>query len=88
MTANFKFDKRAMEKVVNDGMREAGKETQAVFDRVHRSHAAKPVDVVLAHLRSAARLLPIKLNETALREYAKSISEGTRIVFDVKKARL
>jgi hypothetical protein len=88
MSGNFGFDKRAHERLVDDSMRDAGKDAQAAFDRVHRSYAGKPVPIVFAQLRSATRGLPLDLSDKALREYAQTISNGTRIVFDVRKAKL
>ena len=82
--ASFKFDDRgfrkAIDKVANDAVREAAKDAQRVFDRVHRSHAGKPVEQVMPALRSAARSADWKFTDTDLRSYAEAISQGTRII--------
>jgi hypothetical protein len=50
MSGSFNFDKRALERLVDDSMLDVGKDAQAAFDRVHRSCAGKPVSIVLAQL--------------------------------------
>jgi hypothetical protein len=50
MSGSFNFDKRALERLVDDSMLDVGKDAQVAFDRVHRSCAGKPVSIVLAQL--------------------------------------
>jgi hypothetical protein len=82
--ASFKFDDRdfrkAIDKVKKDAVREVTKDAQRVFDRVHRSHAGKPVEQVMPALRSAARSADWKFTDAELRSYAEAISQGRRII--------
>jgi hypothetical protein len=82
--ASLKFDDRefrkAIDKVAKDAVREVAKDAQRVFDRVHRSHAGKPVEQVMPVLRSAARSADWKFTDAELRSYAEAISQRTRIV--------
>jgi hypothetical protein len=82
--ASFRFDdhkfRKAIDKVAKDAVREVAKDAQRVFDRVHRSHAGKPVEQVMPALRSAARSADWKFTDAELRSYAEAISQGTRII--------
>jgi hypothetical protein len=94
MSSSFKFEfdqrglKKAVEKAANKAVKVAAKNAQRVLDRVHRSHAGRPVNDVMARLRSAARSAGWKFTDGELRPYAEAISQGTRVVFKPGRARL
>ena len=85
--ANFKIDKRALETVANEAVKKRGAEMQRVFDQVHRSNAGKPLEDVKAALRTACRRIGVTPDAGQLQSWAQAISEGTRIVFDIRKVR-
>lgn len=85
---NFSFDKRAMEKLVNDGMKELGAKIQRELDAVHRTHAGKPVGEVKPALARALKRADVTPEGDELQEWAQTISDGTRIALDVQRARL
>lgn len=86
--ATFEIDKRALEKVANDAMRQRGAEMQRMFDQMHRSHAGKPLEDVKAALRTACRRAGLTPDARQLQTWGQAISDGTRIVLDVQKVRL
>lgn len=84
----FKFDKRALETVANDALKKRVAELQRLFDPIHQSHAGKPASEVLPALRSACRSAEMTPDKQQLTSWAQAISDGTRIVLDVRRLRL
>jgi len=86
--ADFKFDKRALERVVNDGMKDIAKKMQGVFDGVYRTYESQPVDVVKPALKSAMRRAEFTPDDAQLDSWSTAISAGTRIVVKPENTRL
>ena len=83
MASNFSFDKRGFDKMVKEAVKEAAKETQKILDRLLRDYTGKPVPVVKAALK---RAWPRdgRISDTEATEWATLISQGQRIVLQVK----
>lgn len=76
----FNFDQRAIDRIANEVTSEAAAQAQQAFDRVHRSHAGKPIAQVMAPLRSALRSAGWnRATDADLRPMADAISQGQRI---------
>ncbi|WP_334142635.1 hypothetical protein [Rhabdothermincola sp.] len=89
MGSNFSFDKRALEKLANDTMRDVARKAQPHFDRLYREHSGKPVAEVEPHVREVFRGLGWKADSPSeIRGYAEAVSRGERIVLKPERLRL
>lgn len=86
--ADFKFDKRALERMADDALRRRVAEMQRALDGVHRAHGGKPVAEVAPALRSACRRAEMTPDDSQVAQWAEVISAGTRIVLDPDRVRL
>jgi len=82
--SNFNFDKRAFDKLmketVNDAIKDEVKSSQAMLDRLLRTHKGRPVPVVKTALLREWRRDDGKMTDAEATDWAKLISGGTRIV--------
>lgn len=83
----FRFEmdpnwERNLRREMKSALTDIAKDYQRAVDRVHRQYQGKPVSVVKPALKRA--LSGANLNDKQLTEYAKVISDGGRIQFDVK----
>jgi len=82
VSSDFTFDKRGMEKLAKEAVRDVAKEAQRVFDRLGSSYEGKPIAEIKPALRREwRRVLGGDITDPDLTEYAEHISAGTRIVF-------
>jgi hypothetical protein len=89
MGSNFRFDKRALEKVARDAVKDAARKAQPHFDRLHQDHAGKPVEEVEPHVRALFRQVGWKPDHPSeIRHYAEAISRGGRIMLQSGKVRM
>lgn len=91
MGSNFKFslDKRALERMAQDAVKEVARKAQPEFDRLHREHAGRPVEEVEPHVRALFRRLDWKPDRPSeIRDYADAISRGDRIVLEPGRVRM
>lgn len=86
--AKFEIDKRAFERLANGVLKKRAAEIQGALDGVYRSHAGRPVHEVRAALSSACRRARLTPDAEQVRSWSQTISEGKRIVLDVKTVRL
>ncbi len=77
-----------LQRVVEGGLNKIGSDLQAAIDDVTASHGGKPVEEVAPALRSALEAHDAGLPDEHFNAYAKAISEGRRVVFEVQKPNL
>lgn len=77
---SFEFDERGMKDLEKSIMKEVRKETQSFFDNFSRRYRGKPVsEVKRALAREWKQKMDGTMTDQELTDYAKRISEGTRI---------
>ena len=79
MPSEFKFDRRAISKVVNEGLKGTSKDLQRTFDQVRDTHQGRPVEDVTAASGVALRSRAFTPDKQQLRAWAAAISGGTVI---------
>jgi hypothetical protein len=80
MASNFKLNKAGLDKAVKDSVKEQAKETQALLDKLLRTHKGKPVPEVKTALLREWRRSGGKMADAEATEWATALSEGRRIV--------
>ncbi|MBK5223870.1 MAG: hypothetical protein JJE52_13565 [Acidimicrobiia bacterium] len=81
----FEFDERAIRKLAQKAVDEAGREFQQEMDRLHRSYGGQPVAVVKPAVRAALRRIDVTASDEEITDYAEVIARGDRIVVDVER---
>ena len=83
MGSGFSFDSRDFERQVKKaaerGVRQIANEYQRMFDSLGRQYRGKPVEVVKPALRREWARIGGSISDPELTDYARLISEGTRI---------
>jgi hypothetical protein len=82
--SNFSFDKNAFDKIAKEAVKDAAKRSQAMLDKLLHDYKGKPVPEVKAALLRRWRRDGGKMTDAEATEWATLISQGTRIVFQVK----
>lgn len=82
--ATFKVDRKALDKVVEKAasvaVKSATKDMQKALDRFRRQYSGQPVEVVKPKLAAMwKRASGSNLDRSRLNQWAKLISQGTRI---------
>ena len=90
MASSFELDlTRALETAADEGMKQRGQELQRLLDCVHSTDAGKPVELVIAHLRSEWKRRGWgTVRDEQLTAYAQALSAGNRVVVKVEPVRL
>ena len=88
MPSDFKFDKNALKKVVDEGMKETAKEVQRFLDSFARTHKGKPVEEIKRSLRQQWKSkLGGDITDPELTTYAEQIAAGGTIKVQAGKLR-
>ena len=70
MSAKFEFDegafRRAVQRQINQGMRDLGAKAQRELDAVFRDHGGEPVEAIIPHLEAAMRRFAWKISRDDL----------------------
>jgi hypothetical protein len=91
MADNDEFNRAlrdGMQRVAETGLNKIGSDLQQALDEVKATHGGKPVEEVAPALRSALEAHDMDLPDEHFNAYAESISEGRRVVIEVKKPNL
>lgn len=83
MASNFKLNQAGIDKAVKEAVKEQAKETQALLDKLLRSHKGRPMAEVKAALLREWRRSDGKMTDAEATEWATALSEGRRIVLKV-----
>lgn len=79
MSADFKFDKHAMDKIAQDVVKETIRKAQPEFDRLCREYKGKPVQEVKPRVAALLHKLGWEAERGDIDAYAKVISNGQPI---------
>ena len=77
--SDFKFDKRAIDKLAKEVVKEEGKKIQRTLDDLLRRYKGHPVAEVKSALAREWKKDGNNIGEPELTEWATHISEGTRM---------
>lgn len=81
MAIKINLDHQAIQKAARQAVGETVRRAQPEFDRLHRSHAGRPVSEIEPRVRSIFRKYGLTPDDSrTIREYSSRISEGTQIV--------
>ncbi len=78
------FSEREINDLVNGIVKDEAKKVQSMFDSASRQKG-RPVSEVKSRLRSEASRRGYKFSDRELTDYAKAISDGTKITVEFKK---
>jgi hypothetical protein len=78
--AQFKFDKKALDKVVAGAVEQRASEVQTLLDGLARTCAGKPIDEVKLTLKRAWERRPgARITDPELTRFATELAAGRRI---------
>lgn len=80
MSADFKLDKKAIDKIAQDLVKDTIRKAQPEFDRMSRQCSGKPVNEVKRKVEAALRKYGLEADRGRVDEYAEVIANGDRIV--------
>lgn len=80
MSADFEFDKRAIDKLAQDAVKKVKRKAQPEFDRLYRECSGKPLSEVKPKVEALLQKLDWKADRREVDAYAEAIARGDRIV--------
>ena len=84
-TNGFKRElRKAVEQQANQLVKESGRALQREVDAVYNKRADRSIDEIKADLESRLRRLDFRFEAGEMEEWARAISEGDRVVIQVK----
>lgn len=78
--SGFSLDKRGVDKFLKQAVKDHVKDTQAMLDKLLRTHRGQPVPQVKSALLRVWKRNGGKMTDAEATEWATAISEGRRIV--------
>lgn len=86
MSLKFEFDEQAFERAIRKDVeahvRDVSREMTREFDRLHAQFAGRPVAEIKPALKRVWEKGGGSISEPELTEYARKISDGTKITFE------
>jgi hypothetical protein len=87
VSSNFKFDERALNKVMQDAAAQVSRQVTAQLDGLRTQYAGRPLPEIKAALQRTMRGNGGSITDPELTQYAELIQANTRITFVPKDAR-